>query len=400
MRLARLAWVAPALLWCAVSSATAEERYHLDFRHDGLKRLALTSPLGCSTSYWYCSYRLTNVGRNPIKSPPVTIWATTDTPWDFRDGLQPLAYHELNYNRMHRNCPEWCPGSQHFVPDPEKGMRRKTKDEDWLPERGKPLLTYRDLREPGFEIGAEETVDCVAMFAQHGSRDLRALTNAMNLFTMRDHKGGLELLRATIKDYPEGEWNTWVRELLEAAEGGLEGARAKSDELRQRWNSKKKSFIPSANGEGPDFELLNDAVHLLRVRDYEPAVEKLNQLLTDHPESQFRRDADHLRTVAARRRVEEMDAWIERYLYGYQPERLKNEADDVKLHVAGLWDVVFGDGVNIYRETRILEVHFVRPGDDLYPDQEGFRQVGLPREYVEEGERVFIRKTHEDRGTK
>jgi hypothetical protein len=397
MRLARFAWVIPALLALSIGSATGEERYRLNFRHDGLKRLALDSPLGHSTSFWYCTYRLTNVGRNPVTQPPLTIWATTDTPWDFRDGLAPLAYHQLNYVRGHRNCPDWCGDPQHYTAMGE----RKSQDDDWQPNRGKPMLTYRDLRADGFQISADETVDCVAIFSQHTGRDLRGLVSAMNLFTMRDHKGGLEMLRQTLKDHPEGDWNKWVRELLEAADGGLDEARRMCEELRGRWNKEKqpRSAIVTADGEVPDLDLLNDAVHLLRTREYESAIEKLNTVLTDHPESRFRRDADQLRTLAARRRVEEMDAWIERYLYGYQPERLKNEADTVKLHVAGLWDVVFPDGTNVFRETRILELSFVRPGDDLYPDQEGFRLVGS-REYVEEGERVFIRKTHEDRGTK
>lgn len=397
MRLARLAWVAAALLVAglAPAPASAGERYKLDFKQDGLQRIALSSPMGYGSSYWYLTYRLTNHGSNPVKEPPITIWATTDTPWDFRDGLQPLAYHELNYHKLHRNCPEWCPGVQHYGADGQ----RKAKDQDWMPERGKPLLTYRDLRAEGFEIAQDETVECLAIFSLHGGRDLRGLTGAMDLFTQGDHKAGLELLRETLKKSPEGEWHTWVRELLEAADGGLEGARTKTDELRKRWWKQKKDFIPSAEGEGADFDLLNDAVHLLRTREYEAALEKLEAVLTEHPESRFRRDADHLRTLAARRRVDEMDAWIERYLHGYQPHRLKNEADDVKLHVNGLWDVVFSDGTNVYRETRILEVHFVRPGSDLYPDQLGYRLQGT-REYVEEGERQVVRKTWEGRGTK
>jgi hypothetical protein len=395
MRLARFAWVAPMLFLCVADPATAGERYKLGFKQDGLKRLALTSPMGHGSSYWYLTYQLTNHATVPVKEPPITIWATTDTPWDFRDGLVPLAYHQINYHQSHRNCPDWCPGVQHYAAD----GTRKSREQDWMPERGKPLLTYRDVRAEGFEIAPDETVECLAIFSLHGGRDLRGLTGAMNLFTQGDHKAGLELLRATLQQHPEGEWNAWVRELLTAADGGLDGARSKTDEMRERWNKQKKAFIPSAEGEGADFDLLNDAVHLLRTREYEAALEKLNAVLTEHPESRFRRDADHLRTLAARRRVEEMDAWIERYLYGHQPHRLKNEADDVRLHVNGLWDVVFSDGSNVYRETRILEVHFVRPGSDLYPDQLGFRLEGT-REYVEEGERQVVRKTWEDRGTK
>lgn len=401
MRLARLAWATAAVaLGLGAGAAFAGERYKLDFRQDGLKRLALSSPLGNNASYWYLTYRLTNRSTVPVKSPPITIWATTDTPWDFRDGLAPLAYHELNHVRLHRNCPEWCPGASHFVADPKAGMRRKTQDEDWLPERGKPLLTYRDLRAESLEIAPDETVECLAIFSLFEGRDLRGLTSAMNLFTEGDHKAGLEVLRETQKQHPEGKWSAWVRELLEAAEGGLEGARAKADEMRERWNKEKRAFIPEGGeSEGPDFDLLNDAVHLLRTRDFAGALEKLEAVLTEHPESRFRRDADHLRTLAARKRVDEMDAWIDRYLHGYQPHRLKNEADEVRLHVSGLWDVVFSDGSNVYRENRILEVHFVRPGSDLYPDQLGFRLQGT-REYVEEGERQVVRKSWEDRGTK
>ena len=400
MRLARLAWAAAAVVIMGAGPASAGERYKLDFKQDGLKRVAITSPMGHGSSYWYLTYRLTNRASNPVKEPPITIWATTDTPWDFRDGLAPLAYHELNHVRMHRNCPDWCPGASHFVPDPESGMRRKTRDEDWLPERGKPLLTYRDLRAEGLEIAPDETVECLAIFSIFEGSDLRGLTGAMDLFIQGDHKAGLEVLRDTLKRYPEGKWNAWTRELLAAAEGGLESARATTDDLRERWRKEKRAFLPEGGeGESADFDLLNDAVHLLRTRDFEGALEKLEAVLTEHPEGRFRRDADHLRTLAARRRVAEMDAWIERYLNGYQPHRLKNEADEVKLHVSGLWDVVFSDGSHVYRETRILEVHFVRPGNDLYPDTLGFRLQGT-REYVEEGERQVVRKAWEDRGTK
>lgn len=354
-----------ALVGAAAADADAK-RWELEFKHQQLRRVSIESPMGHATSYWYMRYTLTNPGEKPVTTR-MHIWADTDTPWQFRDSFFPLVEAEL-----------------------EKRYRTK-------------FLNTLDI--PRTAIAPGKTVECIAIFSMHESDDLRAMLKAMDHFTARHLKPGRELLEKAAKEQHEGKYSKWVKELLAAANSGLESARAKTEELRARWKKQKKDFLPSAKGEGEDFITLNNAVHDLRIRDFPAALEKLEKVLKDFPDSRFRRQADRFRTLAARRgrdnewddrRIVELDAMIEEYLYGYQPHARKDEADTVKMHVSGLYDIVFPEHNKVYRETRNLRITWRRPGDNLYPAFEGYRKA-MQEWYVEEGERIFIRNLHENR---
>lgn len=355
-----------ALIGAASTDADAGKRWNLEFKHQQLRRIAIESPMGHASSYWYMRYTLTNPGDKPVTSQ-MHIWADTDTPWQFRDGFFPVV---------------------------EAALERKYRTK---------FLNVLDIRRTAIAPGA--TVECVAIFSKHESDDLRPLLQAMDHFTARHLKPGKEILEKAAKEQHEGKYSKWVKELLAASNSGLESARAKTEELRGRWKDQKKAFMPSAKGEGEDFVTLNNAVHDLRIRDFPAALEKLQKVLDHKPESRFRRWADRFRTLAARRgrdsewddrRIVELDALIEEYLYGYQPHHSKHEADTVEMHVSGLFDVVFPDHTKVYRETRNLKITWKKPGDNLYPATEGYRKA-MQEWYVEEGERIFIRNLHENR---
>lgn len=389
MRPSRLAWLAPVVVVAGglARPAAADARWHLDFTHDRPRYITVDAPGGEARSYWYLLYTLKNPGEQPVTTR-TDIRVFSDTPYTYRDGFEPLVQAEI-----------------------EKRHRKK-------------LLGTLDVRRT--EIAPGQGVECVAIFSLHQGEDLRLLFQAMNAFRVRDDKGGVEKLKDALARYPEGPSNAWVRELLKAAEGGgLEAAREKTEELATRWNGEKRGLVPTADAvaeappapaegeEGgtpgwtrsnvplaPDLRLLADAVHLCRTRDLPGAIEKLVKLLTDFPQSRFRRTADQLRVLAVGKRVEELDRAIDAYLRGPDPQRHKEEADRIEFHVGGLWDVIAPDADAVYVETKILKIVYEKPGDELYPTFDAFRQVGPPTWYVEEGSRKFLRKLFEPRSKK
>ena len=112
MRLVRLAWALPALaVLAATAPASAAPRWHLDLKHEPLRRIAVPTPGGESRSFWYLVYTLTNAGETAVQTP-LNIWIETDTPYTFRDGFHPMVQHAIS-RRHARRCGPKCPHPVH-----------------------------------------------------------------------------------------------------------------------------------------------------------------------------------------------------------------------------------------------------------------------------------------------
>lgn len=349
--------------------ASATERWRLEFKHERPQKIVYVAPTGEAEAFWYVLYTLKNPCKAAVKTR-VDIRVLSDekhrytgAPQAYRDSLQPLVEEMI-----------------------EKRMKR-------------PFLNLLEI--PRTEIPPGETVECVAIFSLHEMEDLRTLFQAMDAFRVRDHKRGQDLLKDCLARHPEGDASAVAMELQKAAEAGIDEARTKTEEISERWVKRRKELLATGEAEAPpgppDLKLLGDAVHALRIRDWQAGVEALEKMLSEHPESRFRRQADLLKTLALTRRVHDLDREITDYLASTK-ETLRASADRLEFHVSGLYDVVCPDGDKVYAETRVLKIVYDRTGDEFLPDLDGYKKTSETW-YVEEGERRLTRKVHEPRGT-